>query len=203
MTPRNCEIEQLVRYQESAHGGYVLIDQDLVDHMDNLNQAALYIHEAFYAFLRPSEKSSLRVRRAVGLSFSGHKFKTLESFLPREYYDCWSSEHPYSRVMVYVPEKGFCANEGVSYQIVNAAGLFAFDFEEPASCQHTTLEEVFTKPFPMRSYRSLGRRVDFDYTVDLNIGGANGAKQVTLELKAAPDQAASEKSILNCELKNN
>lgn len=203
VTPSNCEIEQLVRYKDTTYGGHILINQDLVDYMDDLNEAALYMHEALYAFLRPGEKSSLRVRRAIGLSFFGHRFKTLESFLPKEYYDCTSTEAPFNRVFVYVPNSGMCANKGVTFQVVNVAGMQALDFEEPDMCQHGTLEDAFNSQLPIQSWRTFGQKVGFDYSVFLNIGGANGAKKATLELQSAPDRPATKKSTLKCQLKNN
>lgn len=202
VTPSNCEIEQLVRYKDTANGGDILINQDLVDYMDNVNEAALYLHEAFYAFLRPAEKSSIRVRRAIGLSFFGHRFKTLESFLPKEYYDCQSTTS-LDRVFVYVPDSGMCANEGVTFQIVNVAGMQVLDFEEPDMCQHGNLEDVFNSQSPIQSWRPLGRKVGFDYSMFLSIGGANGAKQATLVLQGAPDQPSTKKVTLDCQLKTN
>lgn len=203
VTPSDCKIAQLVRYKDTPYGGDILINQDLVDHMDKTNEAALYIHEAYYAFLRSSgkEKSSLRVRRTVGLSFSGHKFKTLESFLPKQYYECSSGAYPLSRVFVYTPDAGMCAGTGVVFQVVNLGGMNALDFEEPDTCRQGTVDDVFNSVMPMQSWRPFGSRIGFDYSVFVNIGGANGSKQATIELQGAPDQQASAKADLNCVLK--
>jgi len=91
-TPANCAIEQIVAFGDTGlTTGKMLINQDLWDRLDQANQAALIVHEAFYKALRyfNGEISSLRVRRAVGLSFSGHKFGTLsDAELPTEHYKC-------------------------------------------------------------------------------------------------------------------
>jgi hypothetical protein len=71
--PENCEIGQVVNYQTN---GFILLDQDLFDKMDETNQAALIVHEAFYDFLRKNEgeRNSIRVRRTVGAAMGGYEF---------------------------------------------------------------------------------------------------------------------------------
>lgn len=205
----NCEIDQLVIFKDTPSGGDVLINQDLVDHMDKTNEAALYIHEAYYYFLRGRPVgSSLRVRRAVGLSFSGHKFRTLESYLSQQYYECRTQGNaPSSKVFIYTPESGFCADRNivgpktVAFQIATVAGISKIDFEEPSHCSETSLEEVFNRPYSWQDWGSFGSRTGFDYSVFLSIGGLNGLKQATIELLSAPDQPPSPKTTLNCELK--
>lgn len=87
--PKECKIRQLIRYIDTAHGGEILINQDYLDHLDDINLAALYVHEAYYAKLREAgERSSIRVRRAIGMVFSGYQFPIWKSFLPQEYYFC-------------------------------------------------------------------------------------------------------------------
>ena len=101
-TPANCAIEQIVAFGDTGSTtGTMLINEDLWDRMDQTNQAALIVHEAYYKVLRyySSELSSLRTRRAVGLAFSGHKFETLsDKELPKEYYICERKPKSSSRV---------------------------------------------------------------------------------------------------------
>lgn len=91
-TPANCAIEQIVAFGDTgAMTGTMLINQDLWDRLDQTNQAALIVHESYYKMLRyyNAELSSLRTRRAVGLAFSGHKFRTLsDAELPKQHYIC-------------------------------------------------------------------------------------------------------------------
>jgi hypothetical protein len=71
--PIGCDLQQIVVYQDTGkHRGIVKINQDLVDHMDPLNEMALYAHEALYKALRDfgGLRESLPVRRAIGLAFS-------------------------------------------------------------------------------------------------------------------------------------
>jgi hypothetical protein len=72
--PSGCEIEQIVNYQPL--GAPTLMNQDLFETMDETNQAALIVHEAYYTLIRhyTHESNSLRVRRAVGYVFSGQAF---------------------------------------------------------------------------------------------------------------------------------
>lgn len=201
VTPRDCEIEQLVRYKDTLHGGEILINQDLVDHMDKTNIAALYVHEIIYAYLRRSiEKSSLRVRRAVGMAFAGHRFRSLESFLPNQYYECTDKVPAMNRVVVYVPETDNCVGYGAVLQVVEVAGLKMLDFESAKTCAGGSAEDLFNGPTPLGGWLPLGSRVGFDYVVDVEVGGTNGAKQATLQLASAPDQTPSQKVTLTCRL---
>lgn len=93
--PRDCPVEQIVRYEDDL--GIIQINLDLVEKMPVTDQAALAAHEVFYNYLRKKmknyrEENSLRVRRAIGLVFSGFKFATIESKLPKEKIKCYSLE---------------------------------------------------------------------------------------------------------------
>lgn len=46
-----CKFEQLANYTDS---GELLISQEIFDHLDNINRAALYLHEAIYSIRRKS-----------------------------------------------------------------------------------------------------------------------------------------------------
>ncbi|MFN7904304.1 MAG: hypothetical protein ACK5P5_03900 [Pseudobdellovibrionaceae bacterium] len=68
-----CKIEQLVNYLDLENR--VLVNNDLFKQMDSVQQAAVIVHESLYRLLRfENEISSIRVRRAVGLIFSGYAF---------------------------------------------------------------------------------------------------------------------------------
>ena len=71
-----CRKEQLVSYKRTS----LLMRKELIDLMDKTNRAALYLHESFYASLRmlSLEKSSVRVRKAIGYVMSGHAFASTE-----------------------------------------------------------------------------------------------------------------------------
>lgn len=204
VTPRDCEIEQLVRYTDTASGGDILINQDLVDHLNKTNLAALYVHEALYAYLRQGgmEKSSLRVRRAVGLAFSGYQFRPLDSFLPKKFYVCSTNKWPVATVLVYAPTSGICAGD-TTFQIVDIDGRDRFDFSEPGGCLGMSPDQLFKGPIPLWIDTPLSSKVGFDYTVFGSIGGdENGPMRGTLQLTAAPDQSKSGVMHLGCEMKN-
>ncbi len=58
-----CSLEQLANYTQS---GTVLISQEIFDNLDNLNKAALYVHEAVYAVRRQAgDTTSVRTRKLV------------------------------------------------------------------------------------------------------------------------------------------
>jgi hypothetical protein len=93
-----CKIEQVVNYVDSAVFPHILINEQLLNKMDNTNKAALYLHEAFYVFLRGysdlsifdqnHDTNSIRVRRAIGYVFGGNSFTSLDSLLPEKYLAC-------------------------------------------------------------------------------------------------------------------
>jgi hypothetical protein len=114
-----CTIEQLVYYIDSASMPHILVNQDLVDLMDRTNQAALYLHEAFYLYMRGysdnlffqtyKEPDSIRVRRAIGYAFAGHAFPSLVALIGKKYVVCegggFNSTEP-SRLYVYKDASG-------------------------------------------------------------------------------------------------
>lgn len=100
LTPADpCKIEQLVIYDDV--GEIADLDMDLINHMDNTNKAALYLHEAFYKILRrfSDEPTSIRVRRAVGYVMSGKTFTSIFSNLPHDGIYCMSpNENTFIRI---------------------------------------------------------------------------------------------------------
>jgi hypothetical protein len=86
--PVDCQIEQIVNYQNS---GKIYINQDLWDRLDNLNKVSLITHEIFYSLLRSyaQEKNSVRTRRAIGYVMSGHSFTQSNPDFPnKNYLEC-------------------------------------------------------------------------------------------------------------------
>jgi len=90
--PSNCKVEQIaIFYQPSDLGSYRWqINSDLLDKMDNVNLAALALHEAFYAHLGTYgwETNSLRIRRVVGQVMSGKSILSHEDLLNKPYVRC-------------------------------------------------------------------------------------------------------------------
>lgn len=100
----NCDIEQLVDYLDSLTEPIILVNQDLLDHMNNTNLAALYLHEGYYRYLRGNnylylsyrETNSVRTRRAIGYVFAGNKFGSLEALIGKDYVHCEGRDKSYS-----------------------------------------------------------------------------------------------------------
>ncbi len=181
--PVDCEIKQLVRYIDNVVGGEVIINQDLLDKMDNLNLAALYLHEVFYAHLRRfNEQSSIRVRRTIGQIFSGHTFKKWDSFLPSTYYKC---ENQANKVYIYHD------GHGITYAVSNVDGRKLIGSPEPSMWLITDnlengIEDV-SKTFDLGSFGTLGETgYDFSYRLFAYINKTNEV-EATLELINAPD----------------
>jgi hypothetical protein len=107
-----CQIEQLVNYIDSSMFPKILVNQDLVGKMDKTNLAALYLHEAFYVYLRGysvmttfdqyKEPNSIRVRRAIGYVFSGHQFPSLNALLGKKYVRCVGNQFGVDKTEFFV-----------------------------------------------------------------------------------------------------
>lgn len=115
-----CAIEQVVNFVDAPVFPLILVNQDLVDKMDVKNKAALYLHEAFYLYMRGyssnlgfvgyREPDSQRVRRAIGYVFSGGSFESLEGFIAgRDTVQCGGSDaggHNPSEFILYQDDSG-------------------------------------------------------------------------------------------------
>jgi|GEM_PF-4141073 hypothetical protein len=70
--PKNCKVEQLAVYKDASNNEKLYINYDLYKYMDELNKAALILHEAIYKDFRSSgDKNSLRTRRLVSRLLAG------------------------------------------------------------------------------------------------------------------------------------
>lgn len=75
---KGCEFEQLANYTEA---GEVLVSQEIFDRIDNLNKAALILHEAIYSIRRKAlgETTSQNTRRLVSqLMATNPDYKVIE-----------------------------------------------------------------------------------------------------------------------------
>lgn len=72
---KGCEFEQLANYTDR---GEVLVSQEIFDNLDNVNKAALIIHEAIYSIRRKAlgETTSLNSRRLVAQMMSNNPDQT-------------------------------------------------------------------------------------------------------------------------------
>ena len=110
--PSDCKVEQLVNFMDTPTDPIILVNQDLVDQMDFINQAALLVHEALYTHLRANyrEVNSIRVRRAVGFVFAGNAFTSLETVVGTSYLECNSQNeskaHSTSSIIFYTETGG-------------------------------------------------------------------------------------------------
>lgn len=96
---RGCKVKQIVRYKDRPYGAEVLINQDYYEQMHPTHQAALIVHEIFYASLRKpftrnrrlGELSSIRIRKALAHIASGGELYFWEERLPEEFFHCQSN----------------------------------------------------------------------------------------------------------------
>lgn len=130
--PTDCRIVQLVNYLPT---GRILLDQDLFEKMDTLNQSALIVHEALYAFLRRwnRDPSSIRTRRATGYVFGGNTFAlpNSESRANSIFCSSGSSDPKYNVVELFSYDAGSSLGLGVEIQSIddqNLMGMPRADF---------------------------------------------------------------------------
>jgi hypothetical protein len=186
VTPNDCKIEQIARYNGSNGFGEVYLNQDLVDKMDATNQAALYLHEALYAMLRPIEKTSLRIRRMIGLAFSTDEHFFSKRLRPTYYYECTggTSDEDKTRFLVVWndPNWEFHAMEIAGYRPFWGT-YFGF------SPVNGTLSNKIDLYFD---------RFSSEYTYQLEYDFSNISPQLSVNLKSAPKQSKFKKANLSC-----
>lgn len=192
-----CSIEQLVRYIDTAYGGEILINQDLLDRMSNTQLSALYIHEAFYASIRThfdfSEKSSLRIRRSVGLIYSGFQFPSWEKFLPKEYYDCRDEKN---RALIYLQDS-LDGKKIVYAHVIVADKRPMIGVEYPNS--GIVVEDPESAGRVAFSWAPMNRAIGYDYTVMAKSFVENNEIKMRLQLISAPDQEREHEMVkLSC-----
>jgi hypothetical protein len=100
LIPGNCEFSQLARYVDTNDKIYV--NSDIWNRLDNVNKAALLVHEALYKKLRMNgENTSERARAAVGAAMAGLSFTPINEDVPAEALLCWSDKNTEYRFAVY------------------------------------------------------------------------------------------------------
>jgi hypothetical protein len=88
VAPRGCKTEQVA----NNLGYTILMDDEIWPKFDNTSKAALILHEALYTELRRGgEKNSIRTRRLISLTFSGHRFPSIRATMPKRYVVCYNS----------------------------------------------------------------------------------------------------------------
>jgi hypothetical protein len=103
--PENCKIEQLAEYKDANDQLYII--GDIWDHLDNLNKAALLVHEGLYQHLRADgETSSQSARIAVGLGFSDYQFEYVTEGIPADATMCWTADDSAAYQFAVYPKNG-------------------------------------------------------------------------------------------------
>lgn len=84
--PKSCQIVQLARYESDD---LIYIDSDIWDFLNELNRAALLLHEILYWELRVyGESTSDRARKAVANAFAHIDFPAVESGILSDAEEC-------------------------------------------------------------------------------------------------------------------
>ncbi len=212
--PKDCAIEQLVLYKDhgtpSGRDG-VFMDDDLVSYMDSTNYAALKVHEALYRYLRGyNEKTSLRVRRAVGYVMGGQTFRPLESDLSDPRIDCvgdfddsmQSNDGPINDTLVHIVQRP----DGVVIvpETIGGSPIFSFD-HSVSSNEGGTLDSFLENSKNLSEGRGggytagkihlSGSQIDFDLTM---LFGTTSTGQVKVKVLHSPSGITTQTIDLRC-----
>lgn len=88
--PRGCHLEQAAVYRD--HNNTLLIVGDIWNSFDDVNKAALLVHEAAYREMRNRKaKTSDLTRWLVGHAFSGYEYKSPTQGIPRSHLLCFTA----------------------------------------------------------------------------------------------------------------
>lgn len=205
ITPETCDIEQIIRFNDYTSGSDIFINQDLFDQLNAVNQAALLVHESLYSFLRLNgEPSSVRVRRAIGIAFSGGGFSSPDQGVPEKVYQCIGDgdQRRRNEVLMYVDSDPAEGGAGVDMEIVRFNGRQTVGFEPRVKLMgYNSVEEVFK--FPDSQNLDWGYETGRDYTFELT-SKTNQYQQFEIEmsLTSAPDGSTSGPYSLLCNPKN-
>jgi len=88
--PSNCPVENVVRWGLGPSGTMITVNEDIFEALSPTAQAALIVHEAFYALSRDSyyATDSRQTRRVVGYIFAGNSLISDLSQMPVSLIKC-------------------------------------------------------------------------------------------------------------------
>ncbi|RZA03261.1 MAG: hypothetical protein EOP11_16215 [Proteobacteria bacterium] len=158
--PSECAVEQVVNFVDLANLPRIYVNQDLWESLDNVNQAALVLHESLYRTLREEfgESNSLRTRRAIGFVMAGNTFRSTYEMLQAPRITCSSADQGTRIHMVtFVPTWGIPGRPRYpmeSFYVERVAGVPTMGFVDFGIGLGGPLERLFhemldtSKPLP-------------------------------------------------------
>lgn len=101
--PKDCKIEQTAVYRDN--NGQIFVVGDIWEKLDELNKAALLVHEALYKSLRGmGDRSSNRARLVIGFAFTNYDFKWVLDGVPsKDLFRCNSKDEAMDWRMLLYP----------------------------------------------------------------------------------------------------
>lgn len=181
--PKNCKAVQAAVYLES---GELYLDQEIWTAFDQLNKAALLVHEAVYKELRDmGETNSIRARRAVANAFAGKKFEYYKEGIPVSgSFLCYDDQEQY-RFYLYPISKETDRdwNIRIQFETLNGVEVVSKTFFD--STLHSTKYSEVENPHPEISfqtmdnwnfgdwtgtYQKMNSIIDFDAKITIRVG---------------------------------
>ncbi len=199
ITPRDCKIEQIAIYKDfkNKEDWEIYLNQDLIDKMDATNKAALYIHEAFYHFLRPQETNSLRIRRIVANIFSRtDTFQNPYRKIPDHFYYCVGGETEETISEVYLIKETFAGKTWITARPSKIQGRYLFGASLASEYSQEGAIDL-NGPFLSTGEIAMGDGIN-QKTADILFDEANGKRTYYISLKSRSGAPAEEKVSLYC-----
>lgn len=178
---KNCSIEQLAVYTDGNR--QVRFIESIWNKLNNVNRAALLIHEALYRSVREmGDKNSDRTRKMVAHIFGGTKLEWIFEGVPQKFLTCWTNDAEASfRFVLYPHGKNWVTAQFLVYngEIVLSkrvatfpAGPFANYFGMAASLENNmTMFNRIEDPL-----------LDLpNYSVSFSIGPGSGKMSASIE----------------------
>lgn len=119
--PSNCEFKFAARFQNEIDGPRIYVNKMVWESMDDLNKAALLLHEAIYKVLRDrvEDSDSKRTRVIVANLLSNIEFENIYAEIPiDDAYYCTSTNKDLPSWAVYLTE----TNSRYDLQLITIAG---------------------------------------------------------------------------------
>lgn len=123
--PKGCKLEQLAAYIDPTRK--VAVDREVWEKLDNLNKAALIVHEGIYQLTRKEgDTDSRRARKLTGYLFSEFSFESLTEGIPQNAQWCVAKDYLGRDLYVFAPFPDPKHPEYTWLQFIKFAGQSVF-----------------------------------------------------------------------------
>ena len=192
----------------------VYFDQEIFDHMDDTNKAALILHESFYKLLRrdSSELNSLRTRRSVGLAMSGSRIPSLREFVDSHaHMECRNNANRKENLNVFFLVDAFSQNQDGTAAIafvpvvINGVDIIGQVVNGGVSSYNgfnfTSINDLLKPGALFHGVEINNSNIDFDLRMEYKYELSAQGPQITLmNYSTANGHSSAEPIVLSCKM---